>query len=484
MKRVNRIVLAVSVLVFTACGVYSVGYSVGKIIENSVVENSLVRMPGTQPENNVNLEGPNRCLNCHAGYDSNVEPGFNWKGSMMAQASRDPIFWACLTVSAQDSAWAIGSKDATDLCLRCHFPEGWLAGRSDPTNATLMSGSDYDGLSCDFCHRMYDPFAKDTYEGAREGNDWAGYWDENGNTGPGNGTLSQDEADTTYQDDLDEQATLKLFSGGDFFVNSVPHYATYSSNVSGQYFVSANSAKRASFADAAAKHKTRYSRYHKSKSFCATCHDVSNPVLANLTNPLPNQSAGADLMTEQYSASFYYHVERTNSEFVLSAYGRYGGAPTNAEFQAQGAPTITQAAKCQDCHMRDVTGLGCNKNGVPIRPDESSEHPNSGLPLHDMTGGNLWISQILASLDPDGPVYDARNVEILVQGQAALTLDFTMGESPVNNGPAIAAGADRARQQLQLAATITNLNYNQATGEVSFRVQNNTGHRLRALLTI
>ncbi|HOI54926.1 MAG TPA: hypothetical protein PLP01_06725, partial [Phycisphaerae bacterium] len=82
----------------------------------------LVRMPGTQPGDGVVLEGPNRCLNCHAGYAEAVEPGFNWMGSMMAQAARDPIFWACVTVAAQDAIWATnlvdpgnGRPNATDI---------------------------------------------------------------------------------------------------------------------------------------------------------------------------------------------------------------------------------------------------------------------------------------------------------------------------------------------------------------------------------
>ena len=76
----------------------------------TVQDDPLVRMPGTQPEQNVILEAPNRCLNCHEGYNQAVEPGFNWKGSMMAQAARDPIFWACMAVAAQDSVWAIGTS--------------------------------------------------------------------------------------------------------------------------------------------------------------------------------------------------------------------------------------------------------------------------------------------------------------------------------------------------------------------------------------
>ena len=51
--------------------------------EIAVVDDPLARMPGTQP-GQAALQAPTRCLNCHAGYDTAVEPGFNWKGSMMA----------------------------------------------------------------------------------------------------------------------------------------------------------------------------------------------------------------------------------------------------------------------------------------------------------------------------------------------------------------------------------------------------------------
>jgi hypothetical protein len=439
----------------------------------------LVRMPGTQPSDGVSLEGPSRCLNCHEGFDQPVEPGFNWKGSMMAQSARDPIFWACFTVALQDSVWALGNPNAGDICERCHFPEGWLGGRSDPPNASLMSGSDFDGLHCDFCHSLYDPFFETTYGGIREGNDWPGYWDENGNTGPGSGTLSQDEADTAYLEDRSLSTSIKTFATGDFFDKfDMPQYSTYTENASGQYFSSGDGQKRASFADAQATHQMLYSRYHKSKYYCSTCHDVSNPALANLgLSGLPDQSDGNDLITEQYSAFRYFHVERTFSEFMLSDYSQQGGTATNPEFAAL-TGGINHVAKCQDCHMSDLVGKACNKAKGVLRPSESTEHPNSGLPWHDLTGGNAWISYILATLDPEGPVYDANNVAILDKGPATLTLDLDAGETPKSNGDALLAGSNRAKDQLQLAATIKDLSYNQETGALSFKIQNNTPHKL------
>jgi len=444
-----------------------------------IQQDPLLRMPGTQPNQGVNLEAPGRCLNCHAGYDQAVEPGFNWKGSMMAQAARDPIFWACMTVAGQDSIWAIGTPNALDLCERCHFPEGWLGGRSDPANASAMTGSDFDGLHCDVCHSMYDPFFETTYNGTREGANWIVYWDEASNTGPGSGTLSQTEAAATYTTDRSNAAGIKLFSGQDFYNKFfVPVYPTYQENAGGQYFVSGDGKKRASFADAGAKHQMLYSRYHKSKYFCSTCHDVSNPALANLgLSGLADQSGGVDLISEQYSASRYFHVERTFSEFQLSSYGRQGGAATNPEF-SQLTGGISWVARCQDCHMSDVTGVAANKTSAVLRPDDSSEHPNSGLPFHDMTGGNAWISYILASLDPAGPVYDPVNVSLLDLGTATLTLDLNAGETPKANGAALKAGSDRARQQLLLAATIKDAAYDSSSGLLSFKIQNNTAHKL------
>jgi hypothetical protein len=434
-----------------------------------VADDPLVRMPGTQP-GQTTLEAANRCLNCHEGYDSAVEPGFNWMGSMMAQAARDFLFWSCFTVAAQDTIWAAGSPNATDICERCHFPKGWLEGRSDPTNASLMTGADYDGVQCDFCHTMYDPFFETTYDGTREGADWLNYWDETNISGSPSGPA----AAATYAEDLLQSADIQLFAGGSFFTNNLPP-VNYIENGSGQFFVSSNSQKRASFADAEARHQTLYSRYHKSKYFCATCHDVSNPVLANLgLSGLADD--GTKLITEQYSASSYFHVERTFSEFMLSAYGQDGGAGTNPEFQAQGAPDILNAAKCQDCHMRDVVGVAANKRGIPLRPDESIEHPQSGQPLHDLTGGNAWVSWVLASAVPGSANYDPFNDQQLNQGPSALTLDLTQGVG--FNPDALLAGVDRAKQQLLLAATIKNPNYNTATGELIFQVQNNTAHKL------
>jgi hypothetical protein len=440
-----------------------------------VSKDPLVRMPGTQP-GQITLEGPGRCLNCHADYNHSVEPGFNWKGSMMAQASRDFIYWTCQTVSAQDAIWAVGNPNATDICARCHFPIGWLEGRSDPTNNSLMRGDDYDGVNCDFCHTLYNPFFEDADKGVQGGSDWADYWDEAS-------SLSSDEAAATYDEDITIAQGILLFNGNPMFGagnQPVTKASGYDINAGGQYFNSPNSQKRSSFADPNARHQILYSRYHQSKYFCSTCHDISNPILHNLTSGYGNTQPGDGttiLPTESDPSYSYFHVERTFSEFMLSDYALQGGAAGKGPFAPDSFVTSlpgNKIGKCQDCHMRDVVGVGCNKKGAPIRPDESDEHPNSGLPLHDLTGGNAWVAGILASAIPGSPNYDQVNYDLLHAPN--LTVDLVSGSS--NEPEAMIAGMERSKQQLELASSIDNLSYTSATGELSFQVQNNTGHKL------
>ncbi|MFN2116035.1 MAG: multiheme c-type cytochrome [Anaerolineae bacterium] len=456
-------------LVLVAALVLSSAYVVYAWTSVPVKDDPLVRMPGTQP-GQVSLEAPNRCLNCHAGYNTSVEPGHNWQGSMMSQSARDPLFWSAMTAAAQDSIWATGRPNATDICLRCHFPTGWLESRSDPTNASLMTGADFDGVQCDLCHRMVDPHFATTYDGTREGDDWAGYWDESN----ASGSPSQPAADATFAEDALVLQDITLFDGSPAYLGNLPVHEGYTEATSGQYVISPDAAKRASFADAEARHQMSYSRFHKSKYLCSTCHDVSNPVLANL-----GQDPTTTLPSEDRPAYAYFHAERTFSEFMLSDYGQPGGASGIGPF----APDVYETSRpgnaiaaCQDCHMRDVVGTGADKRGVPLRPDDSVEHPNSGQPLHDMTGGNMWVGYLLASAVLGSPNYDSFNEQQLGQGPSTLTLDLTQGQGL--NPDALLAGVDRARQQLELAASIENLSYNASTGDLSFRVQNQTGHKL------
>lgn len=113
---------------------------------------------GTQPGGLTNpLEPAGRCTECHAGgEDSNGHPymaGDAWAPSMMANASRDPLFLATLTVAEQDAP-GVGTT-----CLRCHTPTAFVGGRATPGDGGALDPvlGDEDGVSCDTCHRSVVP---------------------------------------------------------------------------------------------------------------------------------------------------------------------------------------------------------------------------------------------------------------------------------------------------------------------------------------
>src|SRR5690606_8672652 len=93
---------------------------------------------GTQPGLAHVIEDPIGCSGCHGSWDpSSGAADFiaynTWSGSMMAHATRDPVFWAALDVANADIP-GVG-----DFCLRCHTPQGWLAGRvrTSPTGEVI-----------------------------------------------------------------------------------------------------------------------------------------------------------------------------------------------------------------------------------------------------------------------------------------------------------------------------------------------------------
>ncbi len=133
-----------------------------------------VFQPGSQPigsghEDEVMFEiQPSRlCANCHADYDDedDYEPWDSWRGAMMANAGRDPVFRAALSIAEVDN------PSASDFCVRCHSPVAWLRGRSEHPDYDLatmeprfivddperLPSHDLDGVSCMVCHRSSDP---------------------------------------------------------------------------------------------------------------------------------------------------------------------------------------------------------------------------------------------------------------------------------------------------------------------------------------
>ncbi len=317
-------------------------------------------LPGSQPLESGGFIKSSNC-NCHDWTSSEPRevPYFNWQGSMMAQAARDPLYLACMAISNQDA------PEVGDLCIRCHAPVGWLEGRSEPTDGSALTNDDKDGVQCHFCHKLVkpsvvgeNPFPGDPGYNAPTGNN---------NSGP-----------STY--DLD-QAYLNVMT-------SIP---THSAN--GMYIVEDDDKnRRGPFSDSDAKHDNPYSPFHSESNICGTCHDVSNPAFSaekdaegNFTGLYMLNALGEP--APDFASSELFPVERTFSEWTMSDYNTEQGvyAPQFAGSKVDGF-----VASCQDCHMKDLTGYGANNTSI-LR---------NNLPHHDMTGGNTFMPSIIATLFP------------------------------------------------------------------------------------
>jgi hypothetical protein len=357
-----------------------------------------IKMPGTQPEE-ANIEDPGRCLNCHEGYETNprVEPGFGWLGAAMGNAGRDPIFWATLAIAEQDF------DGAGDLCIRCHSSGGWIGGRSTPTDGSGLAASDENGIDCDTCHQLVNP-------------------DQGEHDGTFNTPFEPFEID-------DKTGVLEAYYG------------------SGMYTLSNDYGKLGPYAegDAVARHQFTESNFHRDVDFCGTCHDVSNSAVGDLAPNGGTQPGAPDVINSydfppfdepvnlpnlggpvEEKAAFnnppyaYGIVERTFSEYKSSPLSSLlvddfstlppdlqdpRGSLYNAYMAATrviGDPPVETANyadgdlrffSCQTCHMRAITGRGCDKSNAPNRDDQ---------PMHDQTGGNYWVAPLIQYQDQRG----------------------------------------------------------------------------------
>ena len=108
---------------------------------------------GTQPMGlgASGIAPPSRCAQCHSDGSGGQLPNDMYRGTAMHLASVDPFYIAALEVAFAD----VG--EGAEMCVRCHVPTGWLAGRGTPANGTRVSSGDKHGISCDLCHRAVLP---------------------------------------------------------------------------------------------------------------------------------------------------------------------------------------------------------------------------------------------------------------------------------------------------------------------------------------
>ena len=412
-----------------------------------------IKQPGTQPGEVAAFTSPDNCDNCHGGItqptnpgtEPEREPGFGWRGGMMANAGRDSLFWATLAIAEQDflpNADPALRGGAGDLCIRCHSVGGWTAGRSTPTDGSGLSAtSDTDGVECEFCHLLVNPDPPVNIAGTVE----------------------------TYNPPFEPHD---------------PTNGTYRG--SGQYVINGGGTRLGPYTSTNAKHAFLPSPFHRQSELCATCHDVSNAAVGDLAHnngtqnlPLPTGSfSGVVGSPIAGKASFnntpfmYGMVERTSSEHVASALDTLrvsdfntlpadlrvtGGSLQRAYQKAMDQTTnanrpnyedgTTRYYTCQSCHMAPSTGLGCNKPGTPTRPD---------LPRHDQTGAGYWMPDVVQYMNTKG----------------TLRLGGNLSQTQKD---ALNAGKVRATDLIKSAAS---LSAGQQGSDLIVRVTNLTAHKL------
>jgi hypothetical protein len=343
-------------------------------------------LPGTQPHSPqhpvVEIIDPTTCRSCHSApiYDA-------WRGSMMAQSGRDPIFWAAFAVAQNDAA------DAGEFCLRCHTPRGWYAGRSDPADGSALTEKDIDaGVACEVCHRMVDPV-------------------------PG----ADDEAaalDATIRADLT-------------FPPPANHVA------SGMIILDPQDNRRGPFSLPGLGYHTAFQARFQGQEdplaasrLCGSCHNVDNPLLSWTENPpgggppqfWPNAYNSA---APSFENGDLFPIERTFDEWLNSDYAIGVVAP-----QFAGAKPDGTVSSCQDCHMVRQTGLAANPAFNPVFRDCNT---TGCLPAHVFVGGNAWVPKILQ--DPrwrlhnpiDAPALEitAEAARSMLRRAATVTVELT-----------------------------------------------------------
>lgn len=340
--------------------------------------------PGTQPNTiHADIVKSTVCSACHGFFNPVEEPYQPWTASLMAQSARDPIFHACLAIAEQDASF-IG-----ETCLRCHTPGAWLAGRSTPTDGTglIEALGDFDGVTCNLCHRMVDPIS-DPLNPAEDPSILA--------------ALAQVPTD--------------------------PH--------TGQYVIDPEDRRRGPYdLGSFFFHEWRESPFHRESRLCATCHDVSNPAFTRSSTGSYDLNA-VDTAHPTHAKSDEFPLERTFSEWAAS---EYAVRPVDTGGLFGGSQPIVST--CQDCHMPETGGYGCNPAiGGGFHGD---------LGQHHFNGANSWVIDSVRSLYPDS--------------QTGL------------DDLAVAGAHARTDQMMQSAADLQAFH---RAGDLIVRVVNETGHKL------
>jgi hypothetical protein len=312
---------------------------------------------GTQPFGYPNglttfqVDSAESCAECHGVHlstpeDVNYSPSATWWGSMMANSTRDPLFWAAVDIANQDVP-GVG-----DFCIRCHSPMGFYNGNTknglgsmDYANGCELSGTvnqnrdlennDYQGVNCHFCHRI-DP------------------------QGPNGEDLLVKNSNIWLNDSNCDNPDSPSFGPCRKGPYNPPLIAV---------------------------HPWKYSQFLRGGEFCGTCHNVSSPEISvggslSYAKTLIDE-AGVD-------TGLAMPVERTYAEWKSSLFSDliytdgFGGDTISTY------PNLVQGQNCQDCHMPNSSHPGTRASWYT---SQGSRVDN--LKIHEFAGGNSWMPQVL-----------------------------------------------------------------------------------------
>ena len=410
------------------------------------------------------------CAQCHFSPGSNDTSIYrNWRGSMMAHASRDPLMWAALAVAEQDFA------GAGDTCIRCHVAKGWIEGRSMPSDGSGLLEDDADGVTCHLCHRLANPDGSEPDAVGAQAPTFAAF-----------GAVCA-TSDATAGVACDAGTGIPCAGGVPACLNESFH-----GNAMIALFqdaaTSAAISRLGPYSDAQASsfHNWKRSSFQRDAALCGTCHDVSNPVTGDLApahgrlaEPLPPGAfSGVPNGPVPDKAGFRnppyaYGVEqRTYSEWIASALSAKSVSaastlPTELTTPGGAIQRVIDASapdggtyddgtprgfSCQSCHMRTAQAQGC------FIASERSD-----LPVHDLTGANTFAPRAILYLD-----------DAALHGTSRLRLG---GGLDADARDATTSAIARAEASLHSAASLQ-LTADPAVLANTVRVVNLSGHKL------
>jgi hypothetical protein len=268
------------------------------------------RVPGTHvgDVSPAAFTASSECRVCHGDYAPASDPFTTWKGSLMGNAGRDPLFYAQMATANQDVA------NAGYYCMRCHVPMSIVTGHANQTLGNTLDATDLDGVSCNFCHSMVDPIYRP------------------GISPPG------DQAILAQLDDVPQ------------------HYGN------AMFVLDPSGIRRGPYSDFTPPHQAIVDPFLSSSNFCGTCHEVGNLAVSRQPGGLYRYNA-IDQPSPSGNPHTQFPLERTFSEWKLSSFAA-GGVDMGGRFGGVGASVVSS---CQDCHMPKVAQAQACFFG-PVRP--------------------------------------------------------------------------------------------------------------------